>query len=233
MKSFTIVVFIFCTFNVVYSSKKTYQITFPADDALPYAKLLGTIDRHLTDFTLCHWSRINSNNFKGATFSYAVPTNDNGILVMLDQQNQTISSVQFYQNNNKTEVITIGVEKSKWIHTCIVWSSVEGSWNLYINGKIQQTGKGLSPDATVLPNGVLILGQDQDLIEQHFDKTQAHKGQMSEVNLWDHPLTPNDINKVYNCEYKEEGNVISWNLVTWSLYNGARVSLVTLPCGED
>ena len=72
----------------------------------------------------------------------------------------------------------------------------------------------------VRPDGVLILGQDQDSVGGNFDETQSFSGMLSQVGLWDTMVPKEDIQLMASCKENKEGNIISWNIeADWTLAN--------------
>lgn len=58
--------------------------------------------------------------------------------------------------------------------------------------------------------GVMVLGQEQDSLGGSFSPEEAFTGDLSQLNVWDKVLTPQDIyNLVRSCGV-EEGNVKAW-----------------------
>ena len=53
-------------------------------------------------------------------------------------------------------------------------------------------GKGTNTATPIPPNGVVILGQEQDSVGGKFDVNQAHHGQIADLHLWDHILAPHE-----------------------------------------
>uniref|UniRef100_T1JDF1 Pentraxin (PTX) domain-containing protein n=1 Tax=Strigamia maritima TaxID=126957 RepID=T1JDF1_STRMM len=220
-----LVVLVLVGVSSVNSLTRRFQITFPGGNTYSYAKLYGTIDRPLNDFTLCHWSRTNVNNeLHAAVFSYAVSDEHNSILTFI-QHNKAI---QFGRNLMLTEIKT-NIQSINWIQTCVTWSILQNSCQVFVNGERFGNGSGIG-SKPVPPNGVVILGQEQDGAGEKFDINQALTGQISELHLWDYILTPHTIKQVSRCDPLEEGNIIAWSQATWALYNGTRISPVDLPC---
>ncbi len=50
------------------------------------------------------------------------------------------------------------------------------------------------------PNGVFILGQNQDSPGENFDFNQAFSGELSQVGIWDRILTLSEIRQMTTCE---------------------------------
>ena len=55
-----------------------------------------------------------------------------------------------------------------------------------------------------------MIGQDPDTIQGHYDKFQAFRGTISELNFWDHVLTADNIRDMAACQHQPRGNIIAW-----------------------
>jgi len=64
--------------------------------------------------------------------------------------------------------------------------------------------------AVIRGGGVMVLGQEQDSLGGSFSPEEAFTGDLSQLNVWDKVLSPQDIyNLVRSCHGKQ-GNVKAW-----------------------
>lgn len=64
--------------------------------------------------------------------------------------------------------------------------------------------------AVIRGGGVMVLGQEQDSLGDSFSPEEAFTGDLSQLNVWDKVLSPQDIyNLVRSCR-AEPGNVKAW-----------------------
>lgn len=49
--------------------------------------------------------------------------------------------------------------------------------------------------------GALVLGQDQDLRGEGFNPVESFVGSMSQLNIWDRVLTPQQVNLMISYSY--------------------------------
>lgn len=78
---------------------------------------------------------------------------------------------------------------------------------------MKQKGSGFKKGYTIRHGGTLVLGQDQDSVGGGFDATQSFQGMLSNVNLWDHVLSPTQIKEMSTSCLLDEwnaGNVYKW-----------------------
>lgn len=66
--------------------------------------------------------------------------------------------------------------------------------------------------------GIVTLGQDQDWPGDGFDEKQSFSGSLTEFNLWNYELSPENISSLASCDGLESGNVIQWfSLAQWNV----------------
>ena len=98
----------------------------------------------------------------------------------------------------------------QWHHICCAWENSEGAVKMYEDGAV--SGQGIvSKGHTIVSNGSLVLGQEQDKVGGGFDSSQAYYGDLSEVNMWNKVLSDDEISRMANECYSGEGNVFKWS----------------------
>uniref|UniRef100_A0A803SKK9 Pentraxin (PTX) domain-containing protein n=1 Tax=Anolis carolinensis TaxID=28377 RepID=A0A803SKK9_ANOCA len=113
------------------------------------------------------------------------------------------------------------ISDGKWHHICVTWTTRDGMWEAFQDGEKLGTGDNLAPWHPIKPGGVLILGQEQDTVGGRFDATQAFVGEMSQFNIWDRVLKPEDIMNIANCSANMPGNIIPWVDNNVDVFGGA------------
>ena len=75
-----------------------------------------------------------------------------------------------------------------------------GSWNSFYKF------------AQVIPGGgILVLGQEQDIVGGNFTASEAFYGHISQVNIWDRILSSSNIQKLSSyCAFEIYGNLVAW-----------------------
>lgn len=215
------------------SPKKSYQASFSNSSDVkgifPYIQLAGAIPISLSRLTLCYWARPTLNETE-TIFSYAVQGSENS-------DNEIWSGINpqygvFFTHRSLSYEVTafISVPLDKWMHVCVTWSAINGLVHIYVDGSLEKSATGIGQGIPVAAGGVLVLGQDQDSIEGGFQATQAWKGDISEVQLWDDHLTADDIFDLFKCKFDQDGNIISWKEVKMKVYAGVQLGPVNLPC---
>ena len=57
---------------------------------------------------------------------------------------------------------------------------------------------------------VLVLGQDQDSVGGDFKPIESFIGEMTDVNIWDHVITDQEITRMSKSCLTGVGNVFQW-----------------------
>ena len=81
-----------------------------------------------------------------------------------------------------------------------------GTWKFYKDGYVNEQGKNFKEGHTIRGGGTLVLGQEQDSVGGGFDTSQSFKGMLSNVNIWDHVVTPFQIEEMSSSCLLHEGN---------------------------
>uniref|UniRef100_A0A8C3ARH6 Neuronal pentraxin 2a n=1 Tax=Cyclopterus lumpus TaxID=8103 RepID=A0A8C3ARH6_CYCLU len=191
--------------------------------------LYGRIKKSLPEmyaFTVCMWLKSSAIPGIGTPFSYGVPGQANEI-VLIEWGNNPIELLV----NDKVAQLPLSVSDGRWHHICITWTTRDGFWEAYQDGERLGTGDNLAPWHPIKPGGVIILGQEQDIVGGRFDATQAFVGELSQFNMWDRVLRPVDIMGLANCSAYMPGNVVPWIDANVEVFGGA--SKAALEICED
>lgn len=80
--------------------------------------------------------------------------------------------------------------------------------------------------------GILIVGQDQDGLDEGYTKDQSFLGQVTGLTLWQEDLRPQALHGWGACSLPDVSPLLSWNNMDWSLYNntGTIMSHQNGPC---
>ncbi|XP_051905246.1 neuronal pentraxin-2-like isoform X1 [Hippocampus zosterae] len=181
--------------------------------------LYGRIKKSLPEmyaFTVCMWLKSSAGPGIGTPFSYGVAGQANEI-VLIEWGNNPIELLV----NDKVAQLPLSVSDGRWHHICITWTTRDGFWEAYQDGERLGTGDNLAPWHPIKPGGVIILGQEQDIVGGRFDATQAFVGELSQFNMWDRVLRPMDIVGLANCSAYMPGNVVPWIDANVEVFGGA------------
>eukprot|EP00058_Branchiostoma_floridae_P027790 XP_002613281.1 hypothetical protein BRAFLDRAFT_68246 [Branchiostoma floridae] len=183
------------------------KITFPAPPSdISYVWLNTTLSQPLTSFTLCLHMRTDIRSDRDmALVSYAVRQHHNELLLYRDGD-----KLQLFVSGDHTDSVNLPVWDGAWHVICSTWRSSDGAWQIYSDGVLRRSGAGLKKREVVRSGGTWILGQDQDSVGGGFEEDQAFSGELSQVNLWGHVLSPGKIGTNWTVSCNRHGNVIDW-----------------------
>ncbi|XP_073480050.1 C-reactive protein-like [Aquarana catesbeiana] len=135
-------------------------------------------------------------------FSLATPGKDNAFVIYFQPPN----TCSVYTNQQVTHFKTDS-ESLDWRHICVTWDSDTGVVQLCVNGKLYPK-RGSMKGSSIAAETSIVLGLKKDSFGGGFDDKQSLAGEISDVQMWDYVLTPEDIKKVITG--KHNGNVINW-----------------------
>ncbi|KAM6898502.1 neuronal pentraxin-2b [Lycodopsis pacificus] len=187
-----------------FKSPELFKLSLPQRTNYLYGRITKSLPE-MYAFTLCMWIKSSASPGIGTPFSYGVPGQANEI-VLIEWGNNPIELLI----NDKVAQLPLEVRDGRWHHICISWTTRDGQWDAYQDGGKLGTGDNLAAWHPIKPGGVIILGQEQDVVGGRFDAGQAFVGELSQVNIWDRVLKPAEIQSMANCSAYIPGNVISW-----------------------
>ncbi|XP_069478475.1 C-reactive protein-like [Ambystoma mexicanum] len=178
---------------------------FPNESILNYVILKQELSVPLKSFTVCLRA------FTELTRDYSLlsvssPTTDNA-LVLFHWMNLGKSISIYVDGHDMRSWPTLN--ELEWRHICGTWDSSSGVTQLWLNGK-PLARKVMKRGAVIQTPLNVILGQEQDSFGGSFDKNQSFEGEISDLHVWDHVLSPSDIQQVFLNNKHLNGNVISW-----------------------
>uniref|UniRef100_A0A8C1VMT4 Si:dkey-283b15.2 n=1 Tax=Cyprinus carpio TaxID=7962 RepID=A0A8C1VMT4_CYPCA len=194
---------------------EAFQIGFPMRTNYMYGRVKRTLLHEIFSFTLCLWMKAGIGPGLGTPFSYSVPGQANE-LVLIEWGNNPMELLV----DDRAVSLPLSVSDGKWHHVCVTWSTRDGLWEAYQDGVKRGSGENLSPWHPIKPGGVFILGQEQDTLGGRFDATQAFVGEISDVQMWSHVLTPHDIYSLASCGGHMTGDIIAWAESEVELHGG-------------
>ncbi|KAG7507096.1 neuronal pentraxin-2-like [Solea senegalensis] len=187
-----------------FKSPEQFKLSLPQRTNYLYGRITKTLPE-MYAFTLCMWIKSSASPGIGTPFSYGVPGQANEI-VLIEWGNNPIELLI----NDKVAQLPLEVRDGRWHHICVSWTTRDGQWEAYQNGGKLGSGDNLAAWHPIKSGGVIILGQEQDVVGGRFDAGQAFVGELSQVNIWDRVLKPVEIQSMANCSSYLPGNVVSW-----------------------
>ena len=94
----------------------------------------------------------------------------------------------------------------------VTWSNSAGSWAVYVDGTLRDSGTGVSIGATVASGGAFVFGQEQDTEGGGFDNTQYFRGTLYDARIFSTARSASQILSSYNSDLPrtETGLIANW-----------------------
>jgi hypothetical protein len=155
-----------------------------------------------TAITVGFWMKSDETTKNCTPFSYAPSAGLNNAFLLYN-----IKSLDVYIY---TSAIATGIayNDGEWHHLAVTWESSSGDLKVYKDGVCEFEGT-TAQGESIPSGGCLILGQEQDTVGGSFDVTQAFKGEMADVRIYNTVLSADEI-KLQSCllaYYPLNGNV--------------------------
>ncbi|NWR46740.1 CBX6 protein, partial [Regulus satrapa] len=198
-----------------YNPPDAFKVTIPVQNNYMYARMKKSLPE-LYAFTICMWLKSKALAGIGTPFSYSVPSQSNEI-VLLEWGSNPLELLI----NDKVAQLPLNLKDKAWHHICVAWTTRDGKWSAYQDGEQRAAGENLASWHSIRPQGIIILGQEQDTLGGRFDATQAFVGELAQFGVWDHMLAPAEILGLANCTSRLQGNVIQWDDQAVEVFGGA------------
>lgn len=117
----------------------------------------------------------------------------------------------------------VGIEDGNFHHLCLTWTSSNGGYQFYKDGKVVAGGKGLKEGYTIRQEGNTVLGQDQDKLAGVFNPAEAFVGELVELNVWDRVLPRGVIVDQHNYCHIGKGSLNWWAQFKTDLHGDVKV----------
>uniref|UniRef100_A0A667ZKN9 Sushi, von Willebrand factor type A, EGF and pentraxin domain-containing protein 1 n=1 Tax=Myripristis murdjan TaxID=586833 RepID=A0A667ZKN9_9TELE len=206
-----------------------FNLDFEVSGIHGYVMMDGVMPA-LTEITCTFWMRSSDTTNYGTPVSYAVEGSDNAFL-LIDYNGWVL-----YVNGKERITDCPAVNTGHWYHIGVSWRSWDGDWRIYINGKPSDGGKGLSVGTTIPGGGALVLGQDQDQRGEGFNPVESFVGSISQLNIWDRVLTPQQIKVLASScpasHVTHRGNVLAWPDFLNGVVGRVKTNLNSIFCAD-
>ncbi|XP_075416413.1 sushi, von Willebrand factor type A, EGF and pentraxin domain-containing protein 1 isoform X2 [Tenrec ecaudatus] len=185
---------------------RSFNLDFEVSGIYGYVMLDGVLPS-LHAVTCTFWMKSSDIFNYGTPISYALDNGQDNTFLLTDYNGWVL-----YVNGKERITDCPAVNDGKWHHIGITWTSADGAWKVYIDGKLSDGGSGLSTGSAIPGGGALVLGQEQDLKGEGFNPAESFVGSISQLNLWDYVLSPQQVKSLAtSCpEELNKGNVLAW-----------------------
>lgn len=182
----------------------------------------------LRALSFCSWIRVTSGHL-GTLLSYATQENDNK-LVLHGRDSLVPGTMHFVIGDPAFRELPLQpLLDSQWHHICVIWTSIQGRYWLYIDRRLVATGSHFREGYEIPPGGSLVLGQEQDSVGGGFDSAETFVGSMSGLAIWDRALVPREIANLVTGKELPAGAILT--LANTTLVGGV-VQRTNCPCLE-
>nr|XP_050859532.1 sushi, von Willebrand factor type A, EGF and pentraxin domain-containing protein 1-like isoform X2 [Vespula vulgaris] len=187
-----------------------YIMHFVRSSTTNYVMMKGPI-KNISQLTITVWLQSMDTFNYGTVLSYATPDEDNALTVT------DYNGFVLYINGH--EVVTdIKVNDGYWHFLCITWENTNGSWNIFLDGILKDTGTNLAKGLTIPGNGSFIIGQEQDRMGGGFSESESFVGNITLLDIWDSTFTNDYIMHLYRTCEKYYGTLFTWSHILEHIY---------------
>ncbi|XP_069505726.1 serum amyloid P-component-like [Ambystoma mexicanum] len=201
---------------------------FPSESIVNYVTLKQELNVPLKSFTVC-LRAFTELTREYSLLSVSSPKTDNALLLLHSKHPERPIDINVDGQAMSFRGKLKALERT---HMCVAWDSSSGVTQLWLNGK-PHIRKVMKRGATIQTPLKMILGQEQDSFGGSFDKNQSFEGEISDVHMWDHVLSPADIQQVFLNNKHLNGNVISWRDLPFEINGEVLIEPVQKGVCED
>ncbi|XP_028910838.1 sushi, von Willebrand factor type A, EGF and pentraxin domain-containing protein 1 isoform X8 [Ornithorhynchus anatinus] len=183
-----------------------FNLNFEVSGIYGYVMLDGVLPS-LSAITCAFWMKSSDIISYGTPISYALENGSDNTFLLTDYNGWVL-----YVNGKERITDCPSVNDGSWHHITVTWTSIGGAWKVYIDGKLSDGGTGLSVGTTIPGGGALVLGQEQDKRGEGFNPAESFVGSLSQLNIWDYILTPQQVKTLATSCPRElsKGNILAW-----------------------
>ncbi|XP_044001596.1 sushi, von Willebrand factor type A, EGF and pentraxin domain-containing protein 1-like [Aphidius gifuensis] len=182
-----------------------YLINFDKPGITDYVLIPGP-KYNLTEFTICLWLQSTDKFNYGTIFSYATDNQDNEITL------NDYNGLVFYIKGQRI-ITDIILNNGQWYFLCVTWESSRGTWFIYVNGIIRESGIDFLKDQKIQANGSIVIGQEQDTLNGKFSSSESFIGNITLLDIFNTTLTDEKIKYLTNTCDDYYGTLIPWSSI--------------------
>ncbi|AWP10823.1 putative kinesin-like protein KIF14-like isoform 3 [Scophthalmus maximus] len=194
------------------SSSVTLILEFSGRSDRKHARLLHKFSS-MGSVTVCTRLRFDPNCFGISTiFSYSIQSHINEFQLRANLiQGKPVQLALMVHGIHGPYQEAVDHDDS-WHSVCVSWSQNGGRWALYTHGLGFSRGDGLNSSDSIGPDGLFIIGQEQDTFGGSFKKDESFSGSITELHIWDRVLNGSEIFTMEKeCSLISSGLVFKWS----------------------
>ncbi|XP_071514663.1 uncharacterized protein [Panulirus ornatus] len=164
------------------------------DSGLTWRGNLTKVD----DVSICFRVKVFQTRETNYVVSYSSRSSSNDIFVdvRLHQKEVRVGCCQDFVYNT----FPFDVSLMTWIHLCLALDLGRGAMHFQTKGKPLVTQEGIrKPGARVTPGGVLMLGQDQDVVGGQTEASQSLHGYLGDLLIFDRVISVDEMTAFTTC----------------------------------
>ncbi|KAM0734376.1 Sushi, von Willebrand factor type A, EGF and pentraxin domain-containing protein 1 [Formica fusca] len=179
-----------------------YVMHFTKSSTTDYVIVKGPA-KDFSELSVCLWLQsIDTFNY-GTVLSYATTFHDNAFT--LTDYNGFVLYI-----NGQRVVTDVKVNDGYWHFLCVTWENGYGTWRVFVDGILKDSGTRLAQGVVVQANGFLVIGQEQDRLGGGFSESEAFLGKLGLLDIWNVVLDEKNITALWDSCEKYHGNVVAW-----------------------
>ncbi|KAL4240048.1 latrotoxin receptor [Mactra antiquata] len=188
--------------EVCMSTAVDSRMEFSMQSPVRYTLLLGKAFPTLTEFTITFWIKVPDPSLNGTIMSYR-HDKQKDVFVMSSGPSLSLNIW------NKTISTGIVFAKNDWCHVAWTWSSKDGSWELYINGR-RKKRSAVGKQKHIPSGGEFVLGQSPR-VDEGFNIESAFVGDLTHLHIWKFVLSKKEIQHTKgSCALMYCGDAVQW-----------------------
>ena len=117
----------------------------------------------------------------------------------------------------------------KWHHFCVSWENIGGHLKLYKDGTLFGQSSSFATGQVIKSGRWLMLAQMPEMPKSRRNARDSLVGMLTNVNVWDHVLSPAEIEKMSKSCLSGEGNLYKWRYFIHGLKGETRI-VIPSPC---
>ncbi|KAM4601501.1 C-reactive protein-like [Polymixia lowei] len=185
--------------------------TFPKESNTARVKLLTSMNKFNSVTACLRFITDLTRNY--GLFSLSTPAHSNDFVLF---KINSASVIRMHARDGGTDFLGLSFPVNTWHSMCATWASDTGVAQLWVDGK-PTIRRFIHSGQPITGAPITILGQEQDSYGGAFDAQQSFIGMISDVHMWDHVLSPCEIQRYVSDQNFTPGNVFNWRALEFEI----------------
>lgn len=182
--------------------------------------------------TVCTHLRFDPNYFKiSSIFSYSIPSHNNEFQLRAHLIKGKPVQLALRIHGDHGPYREAFEHDNSWHSVCVSWSHNGGRWAVFADGSFVSKGDGLHSSNRIGPDGLFVIGQEQDTFGGSFKKDASFSGSITQLHIWDRELTSTEILTMEKlCSPTPSGLVYKWSQTDLEIQSSVTKLFRDNPC---